>query len=104
MYWKGRVGCGNAMAKVFVVKEMLREQVKIDGVEYEIIWFNTGEYEKHALKPCGSGHAYTSVPFIPTPHQPIALRGTPTPKSQIKDIFEIIKIYESKKLTGGKRK
>ena len=93
------------MGKVFVVKPMLKEIYKApNGIEYEITWYNTGEYEKHALKPCGSGHAYTSVPFIPTPHQTIALRGTPTPKSQIKDIFEIIKIYESKKLTGGKRK
>ena len=58
--------------RVFVVKPMLREEIKIDGVLYEIIWFNTGEYEKHALKPAGSNTGYVSVPFICQPHMPIA--------------------------------
>ncbi len=43
---------------IFKVRPLIIEQVRLEngkinknGALYEVIWFNTGEYEIHALKP-----------------------------------------------------
>lgn len=57
---------------IFKVRPLIIEQVRLEngkinknGALYEVIWFNTGDYEIHALKPVKTISQVGRIPFNP---------------------------------------
>ena len=57
---------------IFKVRPLIIEQVRLEngkinknGALYEVIWFNTGDYEIHALKPVNTINQVGRIPFNP---------------------------------------
>ena len=65
-------------AKIFEIKPILKEKVRLSisgskrvidnekGAWYEVIWFNSGEFELHPLQPVNSSvYSPGNIPFSP---------------------------------------
>ena len=57
---------------IFKVRPLIIEQVRLEngkidknGALYEVIWFNTGDYEIHALQPVNTISQVGRIPFNP---------------------------------------
>lgn len=57
---------------IFKVRPLIIEQVRLEngkinknGALFEVIWFNTGDYEIHALKPVKTISQVWRIPFNP---------------------------------------
>lgn len=57
---------------IFKVRPLIIEQVRLEngkinknGALYEVIWFNTGDYEIHSLKPVKTISQVGRIPFNP---------------------------------------